>query len=551
MRLPERFREFPVGFAAFLLAVAIFKLWLVSGQMVQALPHAAHDDFLFIENARNVADGRWLGSYTSIRLTKGAGYPLWVAVNSWLHAPVLLMQQVLYLAACLATVLALRKHVAQRWIGGVIFLLLALNPATYTQQVTHTIREGIYPALGLFITAAVIGGTGPALSRGWLVALGFFLAWFRITREEWQWILPLTAVGLAVYLFRLIPLEKAERWRRVGWAFVPLVIYFAGTLAIATGNHYRYGFFGTTETTDGALPKAVSALFRVEPAQWQQFVAVPREMRGRLAEVSPAFAEIRPFLDGEPGSGWAIVSRQYIPTMPEGEIAYGWFQWALIDAVNWAGYDTPPKAQAFYARLASEIEAARAAGKLKWRTAQYGLVPAWHNELRWPLLDSFQKGVRTTADFADMSFEQRPSLGPDLPKRLATIQRMTNTPLAVVLWPGEAVRVEPNEPRLRAMLGIHSVYAAAGQYLFGAAALAWLFLLFIQIRKRRPSVLWILAGGVAAAALVRVLLLAYLHAAAFPTINATYLLAIHPMFLLFAGLVAADAINQQLAASSE
>lgn len=51
MRLPQRFQELPVGFAVFLLAVVAFKLWLVSGQTVQAIPAAGHDDFLFIENA--------------------------------------------------------------------------------------------------------------------------------------------------------------------------------------------------------------------------------------------------------------------------------------------------------------------------------------------------------------------------------------------------------------------------------------------------------------------------------------------------------------------
>jgi hypothetical protein len=537
MRFPERFRQIPLGFLAFVAAVIIFKLWLVSGQTVQAIPAAAHDDFLFIENARNVAEFRWLGSYTNARLAKGSGYPLWLALNSWFHAPVLLTQHLLYLAACLATTAALREHVGRRWIRGAIFLLLALNPATYTEHVTRTVREGIYPALALFIAAGVIGSVGANLSRGWLVTLGFFLAWFRITREEWPWILPLVGIGVAVFLLRAIPAEKDERRRRLAWGLAPAGMLVATLVGVCTLNFIRYDFFGTTDFTDGNYPKAVSALYRVTPPNWRQYVAVSRETRAMLYEVSPAFRELKPFLEGPTGDIWARITADNRMPVPEGEIAYGWFQWAIRDAVHQAGYDTEAKTQAYYQRLTAEIQAAFDSGRLPRIRRQFSTLPPWDSELRRPFGEAIRRGIFRTATFDNLVFDPLPSQQFDLTERVALYRRMTGT----ALTPPDVVPHAPSRDlRVRTMKAIHLGYSVAVPFLLGLTACIWVLRSFQNLKERQLGILWVVAGGVAASLVLRIALLAWLDVTAHPAIDPLYLSAAYPMGLLFAGLVAAD-----------
>lgn len=537
MRLSERFRALPLGFTAFLIAVVTFKLWLVSGQTVQAIPAAGHDDFLFIENARNLATGHWVGSYTNTRLAKGIGYPLWLAINSWVHAPILLTQHLLYLAACGAVVAALRQHVRQRWVEGSIFLLLALNPATFTEHVTRTTREGIYPALTLFITAGVISAVGPDLKRGWLVALGFFLAWFRMTREEWPWILPLLITAVPVYLLRAIPLSKDERRRRLAWGLAPAGIVLVAVLGISTLNFIRFDFFGTTDFTDGSYPKTISALYRVTPPEWHRYVAVSRDTRTKLYEVSPAFRELKPSLEGQIGHIWAQATADNRMPVPEGEIAYGWFQWAIRDAVHQAGYDTEAKAQSYYARLATEVEAALADGRLPRTKGQISLLPPWHTELRGPLAEAVRRGIFRTATFGDLVFDPLPSQQPELADRLALYRRMAGMTLTS---PNLAPGAPSPDVRVRTMKVIHLGYSFLAPLLLGLTAFIWLLGLFQNLKERQMGILWLVAAGVALSFGLRIALLAWLDITAHPAIDPLYLSAAYPMGLLFAGLVVAD-----------
>ena len=58
--------------------------------------------------AASLIQGQWLGIYDNLTLAKGAFYPIWIAVSFWLGIPLVLAQQLLYAAACLTAVLAIK-----------------------------------------------------------------------------------------------------------------------------------------------------------------------------------------------------------------------------------------------------------------------------------------------------------------------------------------------------------------------------------------------------------------------------------------------------------
>jgi hypothetical protein len=62
---------------------------------------------LFASLAASLATGNWLGPYNNRTLIKGVGYPLWIASNYLLGVPLLLAQNLLYVASRAVFVIAL------------------------------------------------------------------------------------------------------------------------------------------------------------------------------------------------------------------------------------------------------------------------------------------------------------------------------------------------------------------------------------------------------------------------------------------------------------
>ena len=182
------------------------------------------DDRLFLDLARHLLAGEWLGPYDQFTLIKGAFYSLWVAAVHLTGIPLLLAQQLLYVAACALLVVALRPLVAARWLRGLIFVVLLWNPMTFTNvQAMRVVREGIYPALGVLVTACAVALLGRAERplaeiAGWAAGLGLALGAFWLTREEGLWILPLVVPVVILAAFRA-GWPKAPAPARGGWRF--------------------------------------------------------------------------------------------------------------------------------------------------------------------------------------------------------------------------------------------------------------------------------------------------------------------------------------------
>jgi hypothetical protein len=171
------------------------RLWLVADQPIQVIPRSIHDDALFVQLGKNISSGAWLGPYNDRTLIKGPFYPLWIAATHVVGVPLPLAQQLLYVAACAAFVLAIPPFAG----SGALLLIygvLLFQPAAYTSSTTQRIlREGVYPALTLLTVAGVLGSalraTRPAREQiPWAVTLGLGLGALSITREERIWIAP-------------------------------------------------------------------------------------------------------------------------------------------------------------------------------------------------------------------------------------------------------------------------------------------------------------------------------------------------------------------------
>lgn len=414
-----------------LVGLSLLRLWLATGQSTTALVAAPHDDTLFMRLAQHIAEGDWLGPFDNVTLIKGPFYPLWIAAMFLLGVPLALSQNLLYIGACLVTIVALKPVVRSPVALVSIYALLLFNPIMF--GITRLLREAVYAPLTLLLAGCLIGlfvrraGPLPRLAT-WAAATGVVLGAMWLAREESLWIVPSVAFVLASAGWALWWRGIDRLWSRWGLLVSPVAIVAAGVGLVSTVNLIHYGAFMVTETGSAAWLGAYGALSRVEHDTWQRFAVAPRPVRDRIYRVSSAFAELRPAIEGDLGRIWGAQGCGRVKQLC-GDIGAGWF-WVLVrDAVARAGYYHSPKtAAAYYRRLAGEVNAACASGALRCRPPRATMTPPWRNEYVPLWLASAARAMTEVVRYGDVLAAPPPSDSDEvllLPFRLITRDRLT------------------------------------------------------------------------------------------------------------------------------
>ena len=512
-------------------ALAAVRLWITGALPLQVISGAGYDDRLFVERAADLVAGNWLGDYGMLTFAKGPFYPIWVAALDVVGVPLLLARHALYVAACVTLVAALRPLLRGAGIRLALLLLLLFNPATYHGEAMRVVRDGIYSSLALFVLAGAIAlllrsEKPPRTVLPWAVTLGAALAALWMTREEGVWIFPalvILAVATAI-----------GSWMRNRRRLEPGVLGWLGALALAASlvagvaatNRIVYGAFVITDARSGAFPDAFGALMRVEDSPEFPFVTLDRAERAKLYPVSPALTEIAPWLDGRQGRIWVAATENALGSM-SGEIGTGWLFWAVRTGVAGRGhYRDPASAEAFYRRLASEIDAACAGGTVRCGPQRSSVVPPWRSGYEGALVESLGRGVRELLSFASFHVDVRatttsPKSGYDLFRRIVG---------------GEFSHLEgrPRREGFRTGLlrGIGGAYRFFMPWLAAAALLAALWALVQAARHRRLPPAAVVALALVGSLVARMLLLAYIEVTSFPAMNVLYLGPLFPIALL-------------------
>ncbi|MEA2164550.1 MAG: hypothetical protein QOK37_2677 [Thermoanaerobaculia bacterium] len=407
-------------------AVAVVRLWLTAVRTLRAIGWASIDDAWFLQRARSIMAGQWMGPYNHLTLIKGAGYPLWIAAVSSLHIPLLFAQQLLYTLACLATCRALAPVIRSATARVALFAVLALNPMTYTNDVADRVtREGVYPALCLLACAGVAGIILRLSARRrdvlpWLILCGVAFALLWHTREEGIWITPLPAFAAAGILGWLVG-DWEARWRRAVVLLVaPALLLIAAHAAIVVANGLRYGVSSDVEFKWRPFLLAYGSLSSVRQHPPVPHVPVPKEVRARVYAVSPAFAELRPQIEGDLGTRWRG---------DNADLANGAFMWAFREAVAKSGYYARGSAAVadYYDRISREINSARLAGRLDAREARATLLPPLAPGQRRDVISRWFLGARRLVTFD--SFAAKPAYSEGPARELREFAETTRTPL--------------------------------------------------------------------------------------------------------------------------
>jgi hypothetical protein len=332
-----------------------------------SLLYAPHDDMLFIKLGGYLSEGKWLGPYDQFTLMKGPGYPAFLAVASWLGISVAMAHALFHCAATVFFVAVCQRFIKSHLLSALHFALLLWSPILLTVILLRVFRDAIYPDEVLVFLALLILMLFCAPDARRRIAFGVLsglaLGWVWLTREEGVWLLPGIAVLSAGALLRDIRVGRLRAFT-AGLAILA-VTYGATQLAFSVANRIAYGKFIGVDFKEGNYQRALKAIHSVLSGGTRQFVSVTADARQEIYRVSPAFANLSPYLEGPAGRAWGSTSCSVAPSTC-GEIGSAWFVWALRDAAQSAGqYTSPGRASAFYRQVADEIAAACARAQLQ------------------------------------------------------------------------------------------------------------------------------------------------------------------------------------------
>ncbi len=510
-----------------------------------AIGPSAHDDHLFLNMAKGLASGQWLGAYSQLTLAKGPFYSMWIAASFGLGVPLLLAQDLLYASACAVFVSALAPVLRGELVRMVLFAVLFFNPSTFIDGVgTRVVREGIYPALTLLVLGCALAiplrGERPFRSNAsWAVGLGTSLTALWLCREERVWIVPsllLVAVWVAVQR-----LSSRRTLILLGATAAAVFVVLVG--AVVVKNWLYYGVPVITEFTEGQFRGAYAALGRVRQAEERLRIPLPQETRLRIYAVSPRFAELQPFMEGDIGRGWSMLGCNEAGIC--GDIAAGWLMWALRDAAAAAGhYHDARDAARYWASVRAEVASACRDGRIACGGLSLDFLPPLRRAHLAAFPGTFLRAAASVASFQGMTVHPGPSIGPDW--LLVDFRDLTRARLAPIQL-GADLAV-PLQDRLAARQEKVLGHVLAGYRrltpLFACAALAALVLsVTASIRRRQPGALPIVAGVLLAATASRIALLTLVHVTTFPALSVSYLSPAYPLLLAFVIAALASALE--------
>ena len=345
---------------------------------------AMHDDKLFIQLGQSLSKGEWLGPFNQLTLAKGPGYPLFLAVNSWLGLPVSVAYALFHCAATALFGWMVAKVSGSRRLGLAVFCLVLWHPLFLTQRI---VREGIYTGQILMVYAFAAYSLLVAATRRRRIqggaATGLALGWCWLTREEGALLLPGIAVLILVAFFSNA--GGSSRGRKIAVTVAAAAVAFlAAQAAFQFRNFVAYGSLVGVDFKELNFQSAVNALQSVRVGESIVFVPVSRSTRDEIYRVSPTFATLKDYLDPPAGSPWREHGCKFWKWTC-GEIAGGWFIWALRDAAAAKGhYESPAKASGFFRQVATEINVACESGKLRCEQSLISYMPrVTREQLSW------------------------------------------------------------------------------------------------------------------------------------------------------------------------
>ena len=268
-----------------------------------------------------------------------------------------------------------------------------------------------------------------------------------VTGETWQRGEDVPVVAASVIIIVVLmrsSLRKALAVCLCVAVALPIACSAAASAGIRMINQDRYGVAVLAEINEGNFARMVKDLYAITPQEMPQNhrVACPHECLARAYAASPALASIKQEVENR-FYRWG----DHVDSDPgDGEVNGGEFFWVLRLAANDAGrYTSAQEIDAFYGKIADEIEAAFASGTLERRaTMPSSIMTPWRAEYAAELPAAIADIYTQAANYGDVTAlpfaAQGPADGISYFERITKNQAYAqDEPLPVSCTIGEAV----------------------------------------------------------------------------------------------------------------
>lgn len=510
----------------FLAFVSVLYLFIFAELPLSLNPVAGKDDGLYIGLGRAIAEGNWLGDYSSVSHVKGIGYPIFLAINHWTGLSISVGHAIFHVVVTSVFVYAIFRITGSVMLVAITFCAIVLNPVMYSADMARVSRDIIYAYQALLVVGLILLAmyAKSQLSRV-LVALlgGLVLGWFWITREESMWIIP----GLAL-LFFVVPARWSARVKTMFLVGISALLVYS---SIGLLNRATYGTWIVTEINGGAFPLAMNALQRVDVGTTIAQVPVTREARNQIYRVSPTFASLANYIEHP------AVSQLSCGLLPHtcGEIAGGWFHWVVRDAAQDAGvFVDPSTSKAFFVAIENEVNTACDRSVLHCRPSPLLNLPRIEYRELSQIPDIVAGAIRRAIFLDAPQMEAVNSVGPES-MLLAASTFLNRTNVQPVTQDGASFN-DRNSNRAQAYLQLRTImgagYALILKIVISLGAVS-LILLSAMLWRNLPvlaRVAWILV----ILAVTRIVLLSLVEATSFPATSLYYLGPVPHLFAVAA-----------------
>ncbi len=477
-----------------IILICIIKIIFTSVQDINANISLLYDDTLIVKQANSIISGNWLGEYNCLTLVKGAFAPLFIAFLNIIQVPFLIGQEIMYDISIIFLTLVLSKKIENKKILVIISIILLFNPIMYCSELIRVYRDGIYVSLIVFLIALTIG---LFLNRKekikkivlYQIGLGFALSAIYLCREDFIWIIPyLIGTVIITICYILRDKELHNKIKRVNTYFIPICIFTIIILTVMSINYKYYGVFQLNQYWGKEFKEAYGALTRIKVEEKRK-VPITREALSIAYKISPTFAELKDYLEGEEGKKWAMCGDG-----DSVEIQGGWIHWAIIRAVESKGYYKDAKtANEFYRRVSDEIN----------KACDEGVVDAYpkrvSNTGRFDvedIINTFKKSVDTIkyqSKYYLVKIKGTPprTIKENDEKIVKTFQNVTNQNVIS----GDTYKGTENKIKVNVLNNILKTYQKINPILFLVSIfISIIYIINNFIKKDKKEFVWILLG---------------------------------------------------------
>jgi hypothetical protein len=374
---------------------------------------AAHDDELMIRLAYQIKNGNWLGDYSilgHLTLAKPAGFPLFLAVTSWLPWSQVITVHLLLIFAIAAFVRELRILGLSRRLSLISLVFLLFFPLWYGDSFSRIYREGLLTALTFLLISVTLSARrkiaildsseSNTVKSGQVVnsfIAGLIFGFLMIIKNFWQpafvMFTLITAPGI------LMAYRSTRKFKpllfRASSVYVPVIFgLLVPVFAVSSMNQLHYGVFTLENFSSGQFSRTISLLSSIEPSGTRPYVQVTAEQRAKVYEISPTFTQLKPTLEQTYGVGWRGAACSTISLCDE---SGAWFPWELRDAAQTAGLaDSATEFESTFRTISNDIE--RACHKKLILCGLRGLAPGIGDPFDIPVKNLFDAEAMAISD---------------------------------------------------------------------------------------------------------------------------------------------------------